>query len=166
MTEACQCSPDAGSEPSEIHVQSLGRNVCPTNGRQGKLVDTKTVMAMLMIPLTHVKPAQYYFCREADCPTVYYSTDGQIFNETYLRERVFQKNPNDGSVHVCYCFRHSANSIHEELESTGKLTVIESITNGIQAGQCACEVRNPQGTCCLGNVIKLLKKLQIEQQHI
>jgi len=33
--------------------------------------------------------------------------------------------------------------------------IIEDIQAGITAGQCACDLRNPQGTCCLGNVQKL-----------
>lgn len=30
------------------------------------------------------------------------------------------------------------------------------ITAGIRAGQCACDLRNPQGICCLGNVRRLI----------
>lgn len=126
-------------------------------------MNTQVVKAMLTIPLTEVQASQYYFCKESDCPTVYYNDGGQTFTERNLRERIYQKNPNDGSVHVCYCFQHSPKSIRAEMELTGKSTVVDSITAGIQAGQCACDVRNPQGSCCLGNVNKLVKQLQVEQ---
>jgi hypothetical protein len=32
------------------------------------------------------------------------------------------------------------------------MAIVDDIKAGIKAGQCACDLRNPQGTCCLGNV--------------
>ena len=163
MTDTWQCSPEAGSSTCEVQVQNVEKIPCPTNGKVGKLIDTQTVKAMLAIPLTEVGLGQYYFCKEPDCPTVYYSAKGQIFTQKHLRERVYQKNPADDSVQVCYCFQHTRESIREELTMTKKTNVVASITAGIQAGQCACDIRNPQGSCCLGNVNKLVKQLQVEQ---
>jgi len=92
---------------------------------------------------------------------VYYSAGGeQRFTEDDLRERVHQKHPADEDVFVCYCFRHTPRSIEAELASTGRSTVVASITAGIQAGQCACDIRNPQGSCCLGNVRAVVERLQ------
>jgi hypothetical protein len=34
----------------------------------------------------------------------------------------------------------------------GSSTAADRITALVKADRCACEVRNPQGTCCLGNV--------------
>jgi len=108
---------------------------------------------MLALPLTEVRDMEYRFCRTPDCPTVYYSEDGQQrFREDDLRERVHQKHPHDDDVFVCYCFRHTPLSIRSEILTTGGSTVVETITAGIKAGQCACDIRNPQGSCCLGNV--------------
>ena len=163
MTDICQCSPEAGSSTCEVRVQPVETVACPTNGKAGKRIDAQTVKAMLAVPLTEVRSAQYYFCKEADCPTVYYNTEGQLFTEKHLRERVYQKNITDGSVQVCYCFQHTRASIRSELAATGETTVVASITAGIQAGQCACDIRNPQGSCCLGNVNNLVKQLQVEQ---
>ena len=30
--------------------------------------------------------------------------------------------------------------------------MIAAVEAGIRAGKCACDIRNPQGSCCLGNV--------------
>ncbi len=38
--------------------------------------------------------------------------------------------------------------------STGKSTVAERITTEVKAGHCACEVKNPSGKCCLGDVTR------------
>ena len=137
--------------------------VCPTNSRPGKLVDSLILKACLAIPLTELRPTSYHFCQEPDCPTVYYAADGgQVFDEAALRERVYQKHPDDDNVLVCYCFQHTIGSIRTELLATGSSTVVDAITAGIQADQCACDIRNPQGICCLGNVHRLVVRLRDE----
>ena len=37
--------------------------------------------------------------------------------------------------------------------------IIDDISTGINAGQCACDLRNPQGSCCLGNVRGLSERV-------
>ena len=136
---------------------------CPTNQQVGKSVDSLTLKALLAVSLTQVSAVKYRFCQAADCPTVYYRSDGQqLFGEAELRERVYQKHPADDSVLVCYCFQHTLGSIRAELIETGASTVIAAITAGIQADQCACDIRNPQGDCCLGNVRQLVRQIQVE----
>jgi len=162
MTDSCQCSPEAGSATCEFPVLPREATACPTNGKLGKLVDAQIVKSMLDLPLTELHSSPYYFCREVDCPTVYYNADGQTFRESDLRERVYQKNSADDTVKVCYCFQHTPGSIRKELISTGKTTVIASITDGIQLELCACDIRNPQGSCCLGNVNALVKRIEKE----
>jgi len=126
-------------------------------------VDTITVKALLSVPLTEVRDVPYRFCRTPDCPTVYYAAgstgETQTFDEAALRERVHQKHPTDDDVFVCYCFRHTPSTIRAELLQTGRSTVVERITAGIDADQCACDIRNPQGTCCLGNVRTVVKRI-------
>jgi len=162
MTDFCQCSAEAGSATCAYPILPREAIVCPTNGKVGKLVDTQIVKSMLDLPLRELHSGQYYFCKESDCPTVYYNADGQRFTESNLRERVYQKNPADDTVKVCYCFQHTSASIREELNSTRTTTVITSITDGIQRELCACDIRNPQGSCCLGNVNALLKRIKQE----
>lgn len=139
---------------------------CPTNQQRGRRIGNLTLKAMLARPLTQVSEADYFFCRVADCPTVYFRADGQqTFDEAQLRERVYQKRPDDDAVFVCYCFRHTVGSIRAELRQTGVSTVVEQITAGIQTGQCACDIRNPQGECCLGNVRRLVQHLKSDDKE-
>jgi hypothetical protein len=134
--------------------------MCPTCGERGKAVDTATLKALLSVSLTEVRPVAYFFCRTAACPTVYFAGAGdQRFTEASLRERIYQKHPQDDDAFVCYCFRHTPATIKFELTHTGRTGVIEAITAGIQAGKCACDIRNPQGSCCLGNVRAVVQRL-------
>ena len=160
MIDKCQCPPEAGSVTCELSAKQTGE-LCPTCHERGKRIDTLALKALLAVPLTEIRETDYFFCRTPSCPTVYYSADGeQRFTEDALRERVHQKHPTDGDVFVCYCFRHTPDSIKAELRRTGQTSVVEAITLGIQAGKCACDIRNPQGSCCLGNVRAVVNLLE------
>jgi hypothetical protein len=162
MADICECVPGAGADTCELRVLTALNPVCPTNGKAGKRVDAQTIKSLLALPLSELRSDQYFFCRAGDCPTVYYSEDGaQIFEENDLRERVYQKHTADERVLICYCFRYTPAAIRQELRDTGNSTVAASIIDGIQAEQCACDIRNPQGSCCLGNVNSFVKSLQV-----
>lgn len=156
VTEKCECPGEAGAATCESAAAPPSA-ACPACQSAGKAVDTLTLKALLAVPLTEVRTAEYRFCRTPGCPVVYYSVDRQQrFGEDALRERVFQKHPSADDVFVCYCFRHTPRTVEAELATTGQSTVVAAITAGIQAGQCACDLRNPQGSCCLGNVRAVL----------
>ena len=78
------------------------------------------------------------------------------FTVTDLRVVVYQKARDDAATPVCYCFGHSVgdtrDATHADLQA-----VIDDITQGIRQDQCACDLRNPQGACCLGNVRRFLR---------
>jgi hypothetical protein len=119
-----------------------------------------TLKAMLDASLLALRDLPYLFCRTTNCPVVYFSADGtQSFTKDQIRVPVHQKEPEDDAVPVCYCFRHSPATIRAEWLATGRSTVVEEIETGIKAGQCACEIRNPQGSCCLGNVSAVVKQV-------
>lgn len=153
------CSDGACDIPISQIAASAG--LCPQSGSKGRRVDSATVKAMLAVSLTEVRDTPYFFCKDADCPVVYFSEDGtQTFTVDQIRERVYQKEPDSDDVFICYCFRHTPGSIRAELIATGESTIVEAINAGIQAGKCACEIRNPQGSCCLGNVNAAVKAVQ------
>lgn len=138
--------------------------LCPVCGQKGHRVDGATVKSMLSISLRHVRNTPYRFCASPNCEVVYYSDDGtQTFTKHQMRERVYQKEPGDDEVLVCYCFRHTLGDIRQHVVQSTPATLIDDINAGIQAGQCACDWRNPQGNCCLGNVRELVKYLEIAE---
>ncbi|MBI5287488.1 MAG: hypothetical protein HY873_00780 [Chloroflexi bacterium] len=116
-------------------------------------MESQTLKGLLAVPLTQLRDVEYRFCRTLDCAVVYFSVDGvQQFAEDAIRERVFQKHAADDAALVCYCFRHTVGVVRSQRGGTNSGDVVAAIQAGIQAGQCACDIRNPQGSCCLGNV--------------
>jgi len=86
---------------------------------------------------------------------VYFNLDGkQLFTQEQVRE--YQKEPAADETQACYCFQHTVREVRAATVE-GRAAILADINLGIQAGQCACELRNPQGSCCLGNVRELVK---------
>ena len=92
------------------------------------------------------------FCRTADCDVVYFRFNEALFRKDDLTVRVHQKEPDDPTVPVCYCFGWTPEKILAEIETTGKSAAFEKITAEVKADNCYCDVANPRGSCCLGNV--------------
>ncbi len=140
---------------------STQQKICPTCGIKGKIVDGATVKSMLSLSLRLVRNVTYRFCSTSDCPVVYFSEDGkQLFSTADVREHVYQKEPESSDVLICYCFQHTLGDIRQQVTQSGERTALEDINEGIRTEQCACDWRNPQGTCCLGNVSQFIREMQ------
>jgi len=98
---------------------------------------------------------QYYFCDASDCEVVYFALDAKapMFRREDLTVRVGAKATTDPFA-ICYCFGFTRQDIGDEIRSTGKSTVVERIAAEVEAGRCACEVKNPSGKCCLGDITR------------
>ena len=156
MPEACCGVAEAGSAVCELPAPLSARSVrapghCPRCGERGKPVEGQTVKSLLSVSLRAVQPVAYYFCRTRTCPVVYFSLAGQTFTTGQVRERVYQKEPRAADVPVCYCFAYLAGTLRAA-SAAERDRLMAEIHAGIQAGQCACDLRNPQGSCCLANV--------------
>jgi hypothetical protein len=136
-------------------------SICPECGKKGYTVDGATVKSMLAVSLRHVRDTIYRFCTSSNCDVVYYSDDGtQTFTKQQVRERVYLKEPEADDVLICYCFQHTLGDVRQHVEKSAQAIITDDINAGIQAGQCACDWRNPQGNCCLGNVRQLINRLE------
>jgi hypothetical protein len=133
---------------------------CPTCGTTGKAVKLVTLKALLTpAALATLHPGEpHRFCPDAICDTVYFSSS-RTYGQMDVKVPVFQKDGR-GTTPACYCFGHTRADL-EHATREGRAGVIpQSIHAHIQAGRCGCEVNNPQGSCCLGNVNRPLAALQ------
>lgn len=137
--------------------------LCPSSGTVGSTVDLVTVKALLTgDALRRLDGSTYRFCPAPDCDVVYFdSRAGSLFGKSDLTVRVGLKETED-PIPVCYCFGFAAADLRRDLAAWGKTDIPAIITAEIKAGHCACEVKNPQGTCCLGNVTMSLQQAKSE----
>lgn len=89
---------------------------------------------------------------------VYFNATGLVLTTADVRQRVTQKERDDPPL--CYCFGFTGNMVRDELSATGGCTVKDRIAAEMKADRCACEIRNPQGSCCLGNVQAAIRELR------
>ena len=149
MAECC-CS-----QPADT-ASTFGCSACRTKGSP---VDELTVKALLTeVALQRFEAGVYRFCPDASCDVVYFDTAGRTFTTTDLRVPVWQKAP-PGARMICYCFGENETDIEAEVERTGGSKAVERVRAHIDAGRCACDVRNPKGACCLGDVMQAVQRM-------
>ena len=151
MSDCC-CSPKEA-----IGSQSAACRACLSKGQP---VDETTIKALLTASaLRRFEPGSYRFCPDASCKVVYFSEAGTSFTTEDVRVSIWQKEP-PGQRTVCYCFDETESAIACELRDTGLSHAVERVRAHIAAHRCACEVRNPRGVCCLGDVIAAVERAQ------
>jgi len=150
MADCCTVK-DAAPAPTVMN--------CPVSGTKSKQVDALTVKALVRHLPFGLGRVQYYFCGAPDCDVVYFpfNPHAPSFHRADLLVRVGVKEKSD-PIPVCYCFGVTRKDIRDEIERSGKSTVAERIKAEVKAGNCACEVKNPSGKCCLGNVTRAIQE--------
>lgn len=147
-----------GGEP-EIDI----RTKCGACDKVSRFVKKQTILLMLKPELfDEIGDGQYYFCSSPDCEIVYFpEVEGICFYKNDLRVRVGVKEEQDPKP-LCYCFGFDESDFRDEIKATGQTTISARIVKMVKAGMCACDTRNPSGACCLGDITKAVKRLQIE----
>jgi hypothetical protein len=121
-------------------------------------VERITVKALLRPQaLARLAAHAHRFCASPDCFVVYFGEE-DVFRVEDVVVPVLQKTP-PGARTLCYCFDVGESDVSEEIARTGRSTAAARIAEHVKAGRCACEVRNPEGRCCLGHVAEAVKAL-------
>lgn len=140
--------------PKNATLPDASSDSCPGCGGKGARVDPITLKALLTADgLRRGIPPAPRFCATLGCSVVYFDNSVPIrFEEDVIMLQVHAKHPDDEQVPACYCFGHAPETIGREVAESGPSTASATITAEVKAGHCACEVKNPKGTCCLGEV--------------
>lgn len=134
--------------------------LCPSCNVKGKRVKIITLKSMLKPTALETLNACliHYFCSSEECNTVYFDTDKKTYSIMDIKVSVFQKD-NSFIVPVCYCFDWTKEKIKNYVEKELSPNPVEHIRENIKKNRCGCEVNNPQGSCCLGNVTTFMNQL-------
>ncbi|MBI3403359.1 MAG: (2Fe-2S)-binding protein [Acidobacteria bacterium] len=114
--------------------------------------------------LQRLNNVAHRFCPDSSCAVVYFDAEGASYVKEDLRVPVWQKEP-FGDRTVCSCFGVSEETIRAEIQTTGRSEATDRVRAHIAAGRCACEVRNPRGVCCLGDVAAAVKRVEVALQR-
>lgn len=142
-------------------VENKKQHSCPQCSSQSKKISTITVRYMVkgIFQSDVQEGASYRFCLSPTCSTVYFTENNHtVFTKDQLSERVAIKE-NEDPIPICYCFNFFQHDVEKEINETGKTTIPDFITAQVKGKNCLCEYTNPQGTCCLGHVNSVVKKI-------
>lgn len=133
---------------------------CPRCGSKGKAIKIITIKSLLLPKALATLEADknYKMCSNQECEVVYFNEKGDIYQTQDLKVPVSFKN-DDPNCPICYCFGWTREKLKTDYEQIGHSTAVNEISEHIKAGRCGCEVNNPEGSCCLGNVKKYLASL-------
>lgn len=149
--EACcpeACCPEPAEQSRAPGDGAGATGVCPGCRSAGQSVGWTTMAALCSVPL----PArqEVWLCRDPGCELVYFGASDLRLRRTDLHVDPGFKDGRDGLV--CYCFDHRRGEVEGEARATGSSAILEKIKARVRAGDCACEVRNPTGRCCLRDI--------------
>jgi hypothetical protein len=152
MSECCSVG--------ESRMQVPATMPCPVSGTRSKQVSLASIQALVRHLPLGMPSTQYYFCEEPECDVVYFprTEEAPLFRRKDLSVPVWPKEQ-DNSTPICYCFGFTRKDIQSEMLNFMSPSIPERIKAEVQAGNCACEVKNPSGKCCLGSVVRIAKSL-------
>lgn len=132
--------------------------MCPVSGTPGRTTPLITLKALLTPrSLATLAPGEpYRFCPDPTCEVVYYSPT-RTYRIADVQVPVYQKDAGD-DVPVCYCFGWTRGALLHARQMEEGQSVVGEIRAHVRAGRCGCEVNNPQGACCLGNLARALER--------
>ncbi|MBI4870054.1 MAG: hypothetical protein HY814_00625 [Candidatus Riflebacteria bacterium] len=143
--------------------EAAGARRCPDCGAQGHRVDAETVRALTVERVLAAMPqGELGICLSPSCDTVYFSQQLDspwVARREDVTVRVFRKEQAPGRL-VCYCFGHTVASIREEVLRTRNSGIEEELRRMVADRRCSCKTTNPQGTCCLGDVRRVVEEVK------
>lgn len=118
---------------------------CPQCGTACKRVEVRTLYHQVKFPENQaIVSDTYYFCPSNNCATAYFSIAGNNIRKQHLITH--QDIQNDK---LCYCFDIDAADYLTALGTNQAETIKNFVMLRTKSGECACEIRNPSGQCCL-----------------
>ena len=113
---------------------------------------TVGALARLEVAAPRLAAKHYRFCETRTCPVVYFGAEGVVIERDSVRVAVHQKD--DGpDVPLCYCFGYTRARVAQERDAA-----VVFVNAEVKARRCACDVKNPTGRCCLGDLRRFLRE--------
>ncbi len=135
-------------------------DICKECGNNGKSVSEITLKSLVkdskFEDITNF--TGFHFCETPTCNVVYFNNEQNFYlHKEDVKVRVGIKETED-PIPVCYCFGWTQERIFNQIKQQGYSTVIQEISAKVKAGECACEINNPSGRCCLEEVKKVIER--------
>lgn len=132
---------------------------CPSCGRSGRAVNPVTVATLATKKILErlTSTAGFHFCATEDCEVVWFQpSSGILIPRDDCRVRVGLKD-GPGPRPLCYCFGHTVEELEADIRTRGYSAIPAEISAKCRQGLGRCEENNPRGSCCLGDVNRVMQ---------
>lgn len=120
---------------------------CPQCTDSSRKTSMKTIFHQVQFPdILNISIDNYYFCINNSCSVAYFSQSSNIIYKEQLRS---------ASELLCYCFDISKQNYLNAIKDNSATAIKKFVIQKTKMGDCACEVRNPSGHCCLADFKQL-----------
>ncbi|MGE7919732.1 putative iron-sulfur cluster-binding metallochaperone [Viridibacillus sp. NPDC093762] len=150
---------DCCSKVNEVKTENDG--VCPTCNniaKNVKLITLKSLLKPTVLETLNTN-VNHYFCSSKECDVVYFDANNKKYLASDIKVIVHQKDDYI-TTPICYCFDWTKEKIDKYVKQELSPNPIEHIRVNIKENRCGCEVNNPQGSCCMGNVTKYINSIK------
>jgi len=114
-----------------------------------KPIHRNVLIHQVTSPLNQSIPVEtFFFCSEISCPVVYVSPSGFVVETSDMRYAVSEKSACEERT-ICYCYGITYSQVVNEIAKKGRSASKAFVIEQTQLKNCACDVRNPSGRCCL-----------------
>lgn len=121
-------------------------DTCPRCRTSGQPVPLGLVRHHLARPWAlDLEGKAFSFCEEPGCDVVYWSSDGRAYASHQLRRAPAYKSGDEADL-LCFCFDVSG---RDALSAEDPAAYVRE---RVRNAECACDVLNPSGACCLGSI--------------
>lgn len=134
---------------------------CPTCDQEGKQVELLTIRSMTRRDFPHYgELTKGFLCLNPDDSTVYYFSNlgFTISQSDVVTDIGFKTNSNTKTI--CYCFRHTKQEIIDDYLINNESNIEMDVRKKVKEKLCTCEVSNPKGKCCLGDIRTVIKGVE------
>jgi len=132
---------------------------CPVCGAKGRPIQPVTVESLAPDNVLERLRARegFQYCPATDCAVAWFHTEtSEVVDKGELKVRVGMKETSDPRP-ICYCFAHDAADFEADIRQRGQTDIPAEIAAKCKQGLDRCEETNPQGSCCLGNVNRVVQ---------
>jgi hypothetical protein len=129
-------------------MESANKSPCPHCGQSCADVSPRTIRHHIRQAWQWVAESdRYFYCGNPACAVVYFGADGSIIPQTRLRTPDAKQATADALI--CHCFGITVSDAKQS-QAARDFALTQT-----RERQCACEVRNPSGRCCLADLVKV-----------
>lgn len=129
-------------------MDTQNKSPCPHCGRLCSDVTPRTIRHHIRQAWQwEAQAGRYFYCGNPACAVVYFGDDGSVIPQTELHMPDAKQATADALV--CHCFGVTVS------DTQCNPTARDFVFAQTRDRQCACEVRNPSGRCCLADLAKV-----------